>query len=161
MKILNNISRMDDNALSRLFGNAQDLLIKNSQNSDAKLVLDAVEKEWEKRLSEFKFGNYKASTPETGILSSVGYKVGNDGAKPKVRRQRLDHIMSGTLPPVGSPAYMAEWGHKLSLQRYQKLHRVVRVLASSGQTLGNMDKAVSEWEDDLIYLEEHWKKRIE
>jgi hypothetical protein len=40
---------------------------------------------------------------------------------------------------------MVEWGTKLSLTRYRKLHRVVRVLASSGKTLGNMDKAVIEW----------------
>lgn len=160
MKILNNLSQMDDNALSRLFSNAQNILLKNPKNLDAQTVLKAIEKEWEQRLRAYKFGTYKASTPEAGILSRVGYKVGNDGAKPKTRRQLLDYIMSGTLPPVGSPAYMEEWGEKLSTERYRKLHRVIRVLASSGRTLGNMDKAVGEWEDDLEYLESHWRPKL-
>ncbi len=68
--------------------------------------------------------------------------------------------MSETLPPVSSPAHMAEWGKKLTKTRYRKLHRVIRVLASSGKTMGNMDKAVSEWEDDLEYLEKTWASKF-
>ena len=156
MKILKNIPSMDDNAICRLFVNAQRLLLKNKENSDAKLVLQAIKVEWEKRLKLFESGNYKATTPENGVLSVVGYKVGNEGEKPAIRQQMLDYIMSDILPPVSSPAYMAEWGEKLSPQRYRKLHRVIQVLASSGQTMGNMDKAVIEWKADLKYLEDKW-----
>jgi hypothetical protein len=68
--------------------------------------------------------------------------------------------MTETLPPVSSPTYMAEWGEKLTKARYRKLHRVIRVLSSRGKTTGNMDKAISEWEDDLEYLEKTWAKRL-
>ena len=53
MKILKNIPSMDDNAICRLFVNAQRLLLKNKENSDAKLVLHAIKVEWEKRLKLF------------------------------------------------------------------------------------------------------------
>ena len=100
MKILKNIPSMDDNAICRLFVNAQRLLLKNKENSDAKLVLQAIKVEWEKRLKLFESGNYKATTPENGVLSVVGYKVGNEGEKPAIRQQMLDYIMSDILPPV-------------------------------------------------------------
>ncbi len=156
MKILSSIPNMDDQKLTRLLVNAQKLLLKNPENGDAVVVMGAIQTEWERRLQMFEAGNYKASTPEQGILSVIGYKVGNEGEKPTVRRKLLDYILTSDLPPVGSPAYMAEWGQKRSATRYRKLHRVIRVLASSGATLGNMDKAVIEWEDDLIYLEQKW-----
>ena len=151
---------MDDNALTRLFMNAQKLLLKNSENLDAKTVVEAIKIEWSKRLSLFQDGKYKAASPTHGVLSAVGYKVGNEGEIPALRRKLLDYIMMDTLPPVGSPPYMAEWGDKLSKVRYRKLHRVIRVLASGAKTLGNMEKAENDWEDDLVYIETHWADRV-
>ena len=156
MKVINNIPKMDDRALTRLFINAQKLLTKNPSNADALTVLSAIQIEWDDRLKKFLAGKYKASTPEQGLLSVVGYKVGNEGERKPVRHTILDYILTSDLPPVASPAYMAEWGHKNTPERYRKLHRVIRVLASSGKTLGNMDKAVIEWEEDLDYLELKW-----
>ena len=48
---------MDDKAICRLFVNAQRLLLKNKESSDAKLVLEAIKVEWEKRLKLFESGN--------------------------------------------------------------------------------------------------------
>ena len=160
LKVLQNITKLDDNALSRLFINAQKLLEKNDENFDARQVIDAIKSEWETRLQLFKQNKYKAATPENGLLSVVGYKVGNEGEKTSIRRKLLDFIMSENLPPVGSPAYIAEWGEKMSKDRYRKLHRVIRVLASSGKTKGNRDKAVIEWEEDLECLENNWKFKV-
>ena len=160
LKVIQNIPNLDDNALSRLFVNAQKLLDKNEENFDARQVIDAIKSEWEIRLQFFNQNKYKAATPENGVLSVVGYKVGNEGEKTSIRRKLLDFIMTENLPPVGSPAYMAEWGEKMSKERYRKLHRVIRVLASSGKTLGNMDKAVIEWEEDLEYLDNNWKFKV-
>ncbi len=160
LKVLQNITKLDDNALSRLFINAQKLLEKNDENFDARQVIDAIKSEWETRLQLFKQNKYKATTPENGLLSVVGYKVGNEGEKTSIRRKLLDFIMSENLPPVGSPAYLAEWGEKMSKDRYRKLHRVIRVLASSSKTKGNRDKAVIEWEEDLEYLENNWKFKV-
>ena len=160
LKVIQNIPNLDDNALSRLFVNAQKLLDKNEENFDARQVIEAIKSEWKIRLQLFNQNKYKAATPENGVLSVVGYKVGNEGEKTSIRRKLLDFIMTENLPPVGSPAYMAEWGEKMSKERYRKLHRVIRVLASRGKTLGNMDKAVIEWEEDLEYLENHWEPKV-
>ena len=160
LKVIQNIPNLDDIRLSKLFVNAQKLLDKNEQNNDAKLVLNAVKDEWERRLRLFHQNKYKASSPKNGILSVIGYKVGNEGEKTSVRRKMLDYIMSETLPPVASPAYMAEWGDTLSKDRYRKLHRVLRVLAINGASMVNMDKAVSEWEDDLEYIENKWQNSV-
>ena len=110
MKILQKIPKMDDNALSRLFNNAQRLLHKNLKNQDAIIVIEAIKVEWEKRLTEFREGNHNATSPDQGVLSAGGYKVGNDGEKTAFKRQLLDYVMTDTLPFVGSPAHMAEWG---------------------------------------------------
>lgn len=98
----------------------------------------------------------KADTPEIGVLRAVGYKVCKDGVRQKHRRQILDYVMSETLPAVGSPAYIAEWGEPKTRVRYRKLHRIIRIFATSERTLDNMDKAVMAWEDDLEYLEKTW-----
>lgn len=156
-KVLEKISQMDDNALARLLGNAQNMLLKKPENADASLVINAVQEEWDRRLRLFRNGDYKATTPEQGVLSVVGYKVGNGGDSEKIRRLKLDYIMSGSLPPVASPAYMAEWGAPSTRQRYRKLHRVIRVLASSGKAFPNMELAVQHWEEDLGYLEKAWR----
>ena len=160
LKIIQNIPKLDDLKLSKLFVNAQRLLDKNEQNKDAQEVLRAIKDEWDRRLRLFHENKYKALTPKNGVLSVIGYKVGNEGEKTSIRRKMLDYIMSETLPPVASPAYMAEWGENLSKDRYQKLHRVLRALATGGATMGNMDKAVSEWEDDLEYIENKWQNSI-
>jgi hypothetical protein len=139
-----------------LLGNAQTLLAKNPENEDAQVAINAVQAEWAHRLALFKEGNYKASTPENGVLSVVGYKVGNDGGSETQRRLKLDFIMTGVLPPVASPAYIAEWGEPKTRDRYRKLHRVIRVLASSNKSFPNRELAVQQWEDDLVYLEQTW-----
>jgi hypothetical protein len=156
LKILDKIPSMDDNSLAKLLGNAQTLLAKNPENEDAQVAINAVQAEWAHRLALFKEGNYKASTPENGVLSVVGYKVGNDGGSETQRRLKLDFIMTGVLPPVASPAYIAEWGEPKTRDRYRKLHRVIRVLASSNKSFPNRELAVQQWEDDLVYLEQTW-----
>ncbi len=156
LKILERIPEMDDNALARLLSNAQTLLQKKPDNGDAKVAIQAVQNEWAERQARFEQGQYKATSPKHGVLSVVGYKVGNDGAPEQIRHAKLDYIMIGVLPPVSSPAYMAEWGAPGTRQRYRKLHRVIRVLASSGKHFNNMELAVQHWEEDLLYLERTW-----
>ncbi len=160
MKILQQIPRMDDNRLQKLFLNAQNMLLKNPSSDDASRVIGEIEKEWQRRLLAFHEGVYKASSPEEGVLQAVGYKVGNDGLPARQRRALLEYILTRQLPPVGSPAYMAEWGAANTKERYRKLHRVIRVLASRALTLGNMEKAACEWEEDLEFLDKTWKRRF-
>lgn len=156
MKVITQIPSMDDNALARLLGNARAMLIKNPDQASALSVVNAINDEWERRLDLFRKGQYKASSPKGGVLSAVGYKVGNAGENTSVRHQLLDHILSGNLPPVGSPAYMEEWGEPLSRTRFIKLHRVIRVLASSAAHDDKLHAAMEDWEEDLRYLDSKW-----
>lgn len=115
---------------------------------------------WEARLQAAKEGKHKADTPEVGVLKAVGYQVGRSGVKEKERRELLDQIMSDTLPFVGSPAYMYEWGEPLTRNRYRKLHRVLAVFRSGAQNDERMEEAVRHWSDDLGYIEGVWEPRV-
>ncbi len=64
MKVIQNISNLDDNALSRLFANAQRLLSRGKNMEDAQMVIEAITEEWEKRLQLFLSGSYKAASPQ-------------------------------------------------------------------------------------------------
>lgn len=156
MKVIEKIPSMSDNELSRLFANVMDFIDKKKQVDDAVRVKEAIQQEWQRRLNAFEQGKYKAETPEKGVLSTIGYRVGNDGLPAHKRKLLLDYLIEEILPPVGSPAHMAEWGEPETRTRYMKAHRVIQVLASSGKTLGYMDKATNEWLEDLKYLEEAW-----
>lgn len=157
MKVIEKIPSMSDNELSRLFANVIEFIEKKKQLDNALAVKRAIQAEWVRRLAAFTQGNYKAESPETGVLKTIGYKVGNDGLPDTKRRLLIDYLISEILPPVGSPAHMAEWGEPLTKLRYQKAHRVIQVLLSSAKTLGYMDKAAREWENDLKYLEDTWE----
>ena len=153
--LLEKIPGMDDNRLNVLHYNAQSYLLQGKRVDESRAVTLAVQEEWSKRATRFHAGQYKANRPEVGLLKFMGYTVGSQGEKPKMRRQILDCVMTATaLPPVGSPAYMAEWGEPRSTTRYRKLHRTIRSLASSNKHDRRMEKAVRDWEDDLVYLEE-------
>ena len=156
MKVIEKIPSMSDNELSRLFANVMDFIDKKKQLDDAVRVKEAIQQEWHRRLNAFEQGKYKAETPEKGVLSTIGYRVGNDGLPAEKRKLLLDYLIEEILPPVGSPAHMAEWGEPETRICYMKAHRVIQVLASSGKTLGYLDKATNEWLEDLKYLEESW-----
>lgn len=156
MKIISKIPAMSDNELSKLFTNALELIHNKKMVDSAQQVLEAIQIEWSKRLEAYKDGKYKADTPEKGVLKTLGYRVGNDGVSSEKRKMLIDYLLNEQLPPVGSPAHMAEWGEPSSKQRYRKAHRVIQVLKSSASTLGYMDKAAKEWAEDLDYMEKTW-----
>ena len=156
MKVISKILAMSDNELSKLFTNALELIHNKKMVDSAQQVLEAIEVEWSKRLEAYKDGEYKADTPEKGVLKTLGYRVGNDGVSSEKRKMLIDYLLNQQLPPVGSPAHMAEWGEPSSKQRYRKAHRVIQVLKSSASTLGYMDKAAKEWAEDLDYMEKTW-----
>ena len=156
MKVISKIPAMSDNELSKLFTNALELIHNKKMVDSAQQVLEAIEVEWSKRLEAYKDGEYKADTPEKGVLKTLGYRVGNDGVSSEKRKMLIDYLLNEQLPPVGSPAHMAEWGEPSSKQRYRKAHRVIQVLKSSASTLGYMDKAAKEWAEDLDYMEKTW-----
>jgi len=157
VSVLSKIPIMDDNELRQLFINAHQMIENSKMLDQSNAVINAIEEEWQRRLVLFEIGEYKADTPEEVVLRSVGYRVGKNGLSLSMRHRLLDYIMTRALPQVGSPAYMAEWGHPMTQERYRKLHRVIRVLASSGKNFENMDIAVHHWEADLNYIENKYR----
>jgi len=151
---------MDDNKLRGLFLNAFKYILKDQRVDEAEAIIAAIQTTWASRVKAYKFNQYKADTPDKGMLTALGYHVGEKGESEALRHKILDYIMTGTLPPAGSPPYYAEWGEPLTRQRYRKLHRVIRVLASSAAHFENMEKARREWEEDLIYLERDWDGEV-
>lgn len=156
-----NLVGMDDNKLLQLYLNCMEAVRANKPNAAKALELvKEINGIWQQRLSAAIDHQYKADTPEVGLLKTLGYRVGNSGEKEKRRREILDMVMSQILPFVGSPAYMHEWGAPFSRERYRKLHRVLTVFRSSAQRFGNMEAAVEHWGDDLLYIEQVWKQRV-
>ena len=145
---------MSDNELSKLFTNALELIHNKKMVKDAQEVLKAIQAEWSKRLDAYNDGKYKAETPEKGVLKTLGYRVGNDGVGIE-NEEYLSTICSTNNYHPWSPVHMAEWGEPSS-NSYRKAHRVIQVLKSSASTLGYMDKAEREWEEDLAYMEKTW-----
>lgn len=144
---------MNDNDILALYKNATRLLVKNG-NPDAGAVIAAIQNEWCCRLSKAKKGEYRAATPNLGMLKTLGYSVGQDGAKTRIRRTILDNVMTGELPVVGSPAYTLEWGVPSSRKRYYKLYRTIQSFESNAASRSDreMDKAIIEWREDLEYV---------
>ena len=66
---------------------------------------------------------------------------------------------SDTLPFVGSPAYIYEWGDPLSRKRYIKLTNVLKRLYFKAKGL-SWEKAMIEWDSDYDYVVETWKERV-
>ena len=69
---------MSDRELSILFANTIEFIHQGKQLGLAEKVKKAIQLEWMNRLEAFQRGDYKADSPETGVLKTIGYKVGND-----------------------------------------------------------------------------------
>lgn len=157
-----NLGKMSDIELEQMYRNCVEAIVRDKANkAGAEKRLEEINAVWRARLSAAAAGQYKADSPETGVLKTVGYQVGGDGLPPDARRQRLDYVMSGELPFVGSPAHMLEWGDPLSLSRYRKLHRVLAGFATSARSQGpRMAAAADDWTQDLAYIEAVWKPQV-
>ena len=91
--------------------------------------------------------------PDVGMLKTLGYVVGNNGVRTKLRREIINYAMMGHLPVVGSPSYTLEWGEPLTPTRFNKLSRTLRAFIDGGKSREGMEQAMIEWMEDLEYLE--------
>ena len=155
-KIITSIPELNDIELGKMLNNCQDHLEEGKNIEIAQRRIEAILEEWKKRKESAKFGTYKADTPEEGLLSVLGYHVGQQGEKKEKRHRILDYVISGELPPVGSPAYMFEWGEAKSRKRFLKLRTVLKRLFFKAKGF-NWEKAMIEWDADLEYIEKKWK----
>lgn len=150
------IKEYSDEGLLTLFSNAMNLIEKGQRVQEAEDVIKEIEIEWEERLKKYLFADEKADRPSRGMLKTIGYAVGNDGVGTARRQLLLDHLIQGTLPFCGSPAYMAEWGYPNSKKRYRKLRDVLSQLVYKNRNFQEMAAAIIHWQTDLEYIKKNY-----
>jgi hypothetical protein len=89
-----------------------------------------------------------------GLLSFLGYNVGQKGAYRNERQHILDYVYNERLPRVDSVEYMAEWGELETSRRLRKLAESLASFARMARRKNSADMrlAISEWEEDLAVL---------
>ncbi len=90
-----------------------------------------------------------------GLLSYVGYRVGQQGLPRHVRLQILDCVFHNVLPRVDSPEYMNGWGTPKTAVRLHKLAETLAAFTRNAKRRlkhSNLSKAIADWETDLNYL---------
>lgn len=156
-----NLEAMTDGKLEQLYRNCLAAILENKPNrKQAEAIIDEINLVWQARLDAVIAGNYKPDSPETGVLKTVGYQVGNQGLPAKARRAILDYVIAGTLPFVGSPAHMREWGEPNTLTRYRKLHRVLAGFRTSAGKQPDLARAHDHWDEDIDYIEREWRPKV-
>ena len=111
-------------------------------------IINSIREEWGERKNR---EGAEYSSPRNGLLSTMGYKVGMEGYKEKVRRRILQDVISGPLPLVGNPEYMEEWGEDGSNKRLKKLKNCLKGF-SSGKLHETHHQAIKDWQEDLEWL---------
>lgn len=103
------------------------------------------------------------ASPDTGLLSYVGYHVGKSGLDEKSRRRILDEVMSAELCPASErdTHYIDQWGKPSSADRLRKMANCLATFASNRKKTPekNYSVAIAEWESDLEYLKSTYFKR--
>jgi hypothetical protein len=94
-----------------------------------------------------------------GVLGYFDYRVGlGDGRPELVRRSILARVFEGSLPPVFSREYMAEWGVSRSATRLRKMAVSIAAFVRNAKRRTSSDcvQAISEWEADLKFLRDRY-----
>lgn len=92
-----------------------------------------------------------------GLLSFVGYHVGNNGKNTYTRRKILDCVFHNKLPRVNSEEYMNEWGTEETPARLKKMADCLATFIRDKKRNSNdYSKSIKEWESDLDYLYEKY-----
>ena len=137
-------------------------------HDDARLLIDAINREWRKRREDEDFfkwpttdaptgtGSFAIDPPEKGMLSYLGYHVGKSGKSRHLRRHILLEVFGRELPPVNSLSYVAEWWQPESAHRLKKMAETIAALARNAERRNNesLRSAIENWEEDLDFLYE-------
>ncbi len=93
------------------------------------------------------------------MLRLLGYHVGETHrVHPSLRESILEYIFEYHLPPVDDVAYFREWGEPNSSSRLKKLANTLAALTRNAKRKDpvSFHRAISEWEQDLLFLHEHY-----
>ena len=139
---------------------------------DARLIIDAIYAEWHRRnaviLNDddyFKWpdidvvggnGTLAADWPTEGLLSFMGYHVGNtQGVVTSKRQKILAQVFNDPIPPVFSRDYLAQWAAPKSAHRLRKLAETLASFVRNTKRRQDSDtyaKAIDHWTADLDHL---------
>ncbi len=90
--------------------------------------------------------------PQKGMLSFIGYHVGDRGLNGDERRKILDFAYAGRLPNVNNQSYMDQWAKPKSLARLRKMAESIAAFCRNRKRKDPNALAVQDWEVDLEYL---------
>jgi hypothetical protein len=90
--------------------------------------------------------------PRAGMLSFLGYHVGENGLEADERRRILDRAYSGRLPKVNDAQYMQGWGELASSARLRKMAESIAAFCRNQRRRAPSALSVTDWESDLDYL---------
>jgi len=136
--------------------------------ASTRLVSDETILQWTKvhgALIESQVQQYAASGGGSswstrGLLRHLGYRVGEQGKPPSVRRAVLTAAV--LLPARLLPdQHRTNWGDAGTAQRVQEIRRMITLFynLASGKTAANMSKARAHWQDDLAWLTQEFSER--
>jgi hypothetical protein len=174
-KILAQIPKMKIRETVTLWHNAIRILEdprQKSQHSPARIVLDAIGAEWEKRRKAPLDKDDKFDWPSTdadpgsrfpdtddwireGVLQYMGYRVGDtDGERQAIRQRILSEIFNRSIPPVFPRQYLDQWEQPSSVGRLKNLAETIAALARNAKRRrdDSMRSAIRDWERDLEFL---------
>lgn len=147
----------------------------------AKRIVEAIEKEWKRRLPRIRKhpeyftwpsteadgggGSFEiGKAPTEGMLGYLEYRVGRTNGLPEgARRAILDRVVTGTLPIYWSLDYYEQWSEPGSAARLQKLAETIAAFARNAKRRrrSTLADAIAEWESDLAYLKKkHYLPRF-
>ena len=175
MRVIQNLPTMKLKDMRNLWINAITLLAndrKSKMHADARRVVVAIRKEWERRqrlpsdpTEFFEWPSTEASGgdgsidargwPPEGVLKYFGYKVGDyEGLSKHLRQRILDEIFGGPIPPVFRFEYLNEWGAPGTAQRLRKMALTIANLTKNAKRRrdAKMATAIDHWEQDLGHL---------
>lgn len=174
-RILHNIPEMSAMETAEVWRNALRALddaAQSNRHAGAKIVLRAVQAEWERRDAQLGPDEDGFLWPSTradggsgtlvaenwldqGLLKFMGYSVGEaNGKDDSVRQRMLSVIFDGPIPPAFPRDYMAKWARPGTPLRLKQLAETLAALARNAKRRreANMESAVRDWETDLEFL---------
>jgi len=142
-----------------------------SRWSESRAVIDAINQEWvNRRVALPQSGGYfewpdidavggdgslSADWLEEGLLSHMGYHVGNThGVCTTKRRLILKEVFGGAVPPVFPKSYLDSWGDAGSAGRLKKMAETVAAFIRNAKRRRNaaLAAAIDQWADDMEFL---------
>lgn len=160
-KSLARISLLHDLDLVAMYQNCVRAVAENTRfAAAAQEKLGYITSEFRRRRALADAGHVFVEMPDVGMLSTIGYRVGNGGEREPSRRKLLDYVMTAELPLVASVAYTRQWGEPRSSTRLWKLLRTLEGLAAGAEGRPSQALACTHWLEDRDYVHRTWRDSV-